>query len=229
MEVIILAGGMGKRLRKSVPDIPKPMAPVNDKPFLFYLLKWLKKYHVEKIVLSTGYKHESLFEYFGNLFENIPLIYIREEKPLGTGGAVVKTIVETTGSDILIVNGDTWFPINLEMFYDTHSDHNNIITIALKRMEDFSRYGTVEIIGDMVMKFHEKKFCSHGYINGGIYLFNRKYFRSREFPEVFSLEEEILSKEAGTSALKAIVYDDPFLDIGIPEDYYKAGNILKNS
>ena len=77
MEAIILAGGMGTRLRKAVPDIPKPMAPVNDKPFLFYLLKWLKQYKADKIILSTGYKSEYFFEYFGNLFENIPLIYNR--------------------------------------------------------------------------------------------------------------------------------------------------------
>lgn len=226
MEAIILAGGMGKRLQKSVPDLPKPMAPVNNKPFLFYLLKWLKQYHIENIILSTGYMHSSFFEYFGDIFENIPLIYVQEEKPLGTGGALLRAINEAEGDDVLVLNGDTWFPVDLKAFYRFHTDRNNYITIALKGMVNFSRYGTVEIAGDTVEKFNEKKYCTEGLINGGIYLFSKKYFESGNYPEVFSLEEEILSKEAGTSTLKAMVFDDPFLDIGIPCDYSKAGSII---
>lgn len=229
MEAIILAGGMGTRLRKAVPDIPKPMAPVNDKPFLFYLLKWLKQYKAEKIILSTGYKFENIFEYFGNLFENIPLIYVTEEKPLGTGGAVINALTGTTGNNILIVNGDTWFPIDLDRFYNSHLNNENLLTVALKRMKEFSRYGSVEISGDTIIGFHEQGYCSEGLINGGIYLVNRKYLESRKFPVVFSLEEEILVKEAGSSLLRAMIFDDPFIDIGVPEDYRKAGNILKNS
>jgi len=229
MEAIILAGGMGTRLRKAVPDIPKPMAPVNDKPFLFYLLKWLKQYKADKIILSTGYKSENIFEYFGNLFENIPLIYVTEEKPLGTGGAVINALTGTTGNNILIVNGDTWFPIDLDRFYNSHLNNENLLTVALKRMKEFSRYGSVEISGDTIIRFHEKGYCSEGLINGGIYLVNRKYLESRKFPVIFSLEEEILVKKAGSSLLKAMIFDDPFIDIGVPEDYRKAGNILKNS
>ena len=229
MEAIILAGGMGTRLRNAVPDVPKPMAPVNDKPFLFYLLKWLKQYKVDKIILSTGYKPGSFFEYFGDLFENIPLIYVTEEKPLGTGGAVINALAETTGNNILIVNGDTWFPIDLDSFYDSHLNNKNLFTVALKRMRKFSRYGSVEMSGETIVRFHEKRFCSEGLINGGIYLVNRKYLELRKFPVVFSLEEEILVKEAGTSQFKGVIFDDPFIDIGMPEDYSRAGNILKNS
>ncbi len=229
MDAIILAGGMGTRLRKTVPDIPKPMAPVNDKPFLFYLLKWLKQFKVDIIILSTGYKSEYFFEYFGNLFENIPIVYVTEEKPLGTGGAVINALTGTTGNNILIVNGDTWFPIDLDRFYASHLNNKNQFTVALKRMKEFSRYGSVEIRGDTIIRFHEKRYCSEGLINGGIYLVNRKYLESRKFPVEFSLEEEILVKEAGSSLLKAMIFNDPFIDIGVPEDYRRAGNILKNS
>jgi D-glycero-alpha-D-manno-heptose 1-phosphate guanylyltransferase len=229
MEAIILAGGMGTRLRKAVPDIPKPMAPVNDKPFLFYLLKWITQYQVDKIILSIGYKPESFYEYFGNIFENTPVIYVTEERPLGTGGAVIKALTETTGNNILIINGDTWFPVDLNKFYTLHLKNNNQFTVALKRMKEFSRYGSVEIRGDTIIKFHEKKFCPGGFINGGLYLADRKYFESREFPEIFSLEEEILVKEAGKSLLKSVVFDDVFIDIGVPGDYKKVGNILKTS
>src|SRR4030042_1109725 len=169
MEAIILAGGMGTRLSKAIADIPKPMAPVNDKPFLFYLLNWIKNYPVERIILSTGYRAESIFEYFGSSFENIPLEYVTEEKPLGTGGAFIKALESIRGINILILNGDTWFPINLNEFYTFHLKNNN----------------------------------------------------------VFSLEKEILVKEAGTSVLKGVVFDDPFLDIGIPDDYHRAGSFMK--
>jgi len=227
MEAIILAGGMGTRLRNAVPDVPKPMAPVNDKPFLFHLLKWLKQYKVDKIILSTGYKPGLFIEYFGDMFENIPLVYVTEEKPLGTGGAVINALAETTGNNILIVNGDTWFPIDLDRFYDSHLNNRNLFTVALKRMKKFSRYGSVEMSGETIVRFHEKRFCSEGLINGGIYLVNRKYLESRKLPVVFSLEEEILVKEAGASLFKGVIFDDPFIDIGVPEDYRRAGNILK--
>lgn len=229
MDSIILAGGMGTRLRKAVPDLPKPMAPVRGKPFLFYLLLWIKQYQIDKIILSIGYKPESFFEYFGDFFDDIPVIYVTEEKPLGTGGAVINALDHTKGNDILILNGDTWFPVDLDKLYDFHLRNNSRFTIALKRMRNFSRYGSVEISGDTIIRFHEKKFCSAGFINGGIYLVKRDYFESGEFPEVFSLEKEILEKEAGKSQLKGVVFDDPFIDIGLPEDYEKAGNIIKIS
>ena len=226
MDVIILAGGMGTRLREAVPDLPKPLAPVRGKPFLFYLLLWLKKYRVDRIILSIGYKPESFSEYFGDFFDDIPVVYVTEDKPLGTGGAVINALDQTKGDDILILNGDTWFPVDLNTFHDFHLRNNSRFTVALKRMKEFSRYGSVEISGDTIIRFHEKKFCSEGFINGGIYLVKREYLESGEYPEVFSLEKEILEKEAGKSLLKGVVFDDPFIDIGLPEDYGKAGDII---
>ena len=227
MEAIILAGGMGTRLQKIVTDVPKPMAPVNNKPFLFYLLRWISNFPVEKIILSTGYKSESIFDYFGNSFENIRLKYVKDEEPLGTGGAVIKALKSTRGKDILILNGDTWFPVNLNEFYSFHLKNNYIFSIALKRMKKISRYGSVEINGDTIVRFNEKKYCAEGLINGGIYLVNRQFFESRQLPDVFSLEKELLAEEAGTSVLKGMVFDVPFIDIGIPEDFRRAGSVMK--
>ncbi len=227
MEAIILAGGMGTRLRKIIADVPKPMAPVNGKPFLLYLFQWISHYPVEKIILSVGYKPESIIKYFGYSFGNIPLEYVTEEKPLGTGGAVINALKNTEGSNILIMNGDTWFPINLNEFYTSHLKNNHIFSIALKRLQKFSRYGSVDCAGSTITRFNEKKYCAEGLINGGIYLVNRRFFESRQFPGVFSLEKEILVKEAGTSVLKGLVFDDPFIDIGVQEDYHMAGSVMK--
>jgi D-glycero-alpha-D-manno-heptose 1-phosphate guanylyltransferase len=227
MEAIILAGGMGTRLQAVVADVPKPMAPVNDKPFLNYLLQWIARYPVKKIILSVGYKNESIREYFKDSFGRIPVEYATEVKPLGTGGAVINALEKTGSNYILIMNGDTWFPINLNKLYSVHTDKKHVFTIALKRMRKFSRYGSVECTGNTITRFNERKYCEEGFINGGIYLVNKDFFKTRQFPEVFSLEKDTLVREAGTSVLKGMVFNDPFIDIGVPEDYRRAGSVIK--
>ena len=227
MEAIILAGGMGTRLRETISDLPKPMAPVNGKPFLFYVLNWLKDYQVEKVILSTGYRSESIFEYFGGSFCGIPLEYAVEQKPLGTGGAISFALQKSQGNDVLVLNGDTWFPVPVSRFYLFHTGNQNRFSLALKPMKDFSRYGNVDCAGDTIIRFNEKKFCSEGLINGGLYIINRAFFESLKLPEVFSVEADVLEKYAGSSFLKCMVFDEPFIDIGIPEDYMHAAGLLK--
>jgi D-glycero-alpha-D-manno-heptose 1-phosphate guanylyltransferase len=214
-------------LSEVVADVPKPMAPVNGKPFLYYIFQWLEKFFFERVIISTGYKSETIIKYFGKSFGSIPIKYVIENKPLGTGGALMFALPKTEVSDILVLNGDTWFPIELNSFYSTHIQNKNLMSVALKRMKDFSRYGSVECRNNTIVRFNEKKYCSEGLVNGGIYLINRKYLESKKLPEVFSLEKEILEKEAGSSDLKCKIYDDPFIDIGIPEDYHLAGSLLK--
>jgi len=225
-EAIILAGGMGTRLREVVPDLPKPMAPVNGKPFLNYLLLWLKKYNFDKLIISAGYKSDTIVKYFGSAFEDIQIEYAIEKKPLGTGGAVKFALNKTTAKEILIVNGDTWFPVDLDMFYSAHQKSKSKFSIALKEMKNFSRYGSVECRDNTILKFNEKKFCSEGLINGGIYFISRHILDSGNYPELFSLEKDLLEKEAGSGTIKSQVFDDPFIDIGIPEDYRKAQTLF---
>lgn len=226
IEAVILAGGMGTRLHEVVPDLPKPMAPVNGKPFLWYLLKWLTEYPVSKIILSTGYKHESIISYFGNSFEGIPVKYTIEKEPLGTGGGLVFAAGKASGSDFIVINGDTYFPIDLNRLCSFHTGHSAFITVALKKMKDFSRYGTIEYTDGKILQFHEKKFCHDGFINGGIYVMNRNMLMSRHLPGIFSLEKDVLEKSSGTSDLFGMAFNEPFLDIGIPEEYRRAGSIL---
>ena len=226
IEAVILAGGMGTRLHEVVPDLPKPMAPVNGKPFLWYLLKWLTEYPVSKIILSTGYKHESIISYFGNSFEGIPVKYTIEKEPLGTGGGLVFAAGKASGSDFIVINGDTYFPIDLNRLCSFHTGHSAFITVALKKMKDFSRYGTIEYTDGKILQFHEKKFCHDGFINGGIYVMNRNMLMSRHLPEIFSLEKDVLEKSTETGDLFGMAFNEPFLDIGIPEEYRRAGSIL---
>lgn len=226
MEAVILAGGMGTRLRSVIKDIPKPMAPVNGKPFMLFVLQWVKRYPVEKIILSLGFKPDNVRNYFGDSFSGIPVEYAVEEQPLGTGGAVKYAVRFTKADDILVINGDTFFPVDLKKFYDFHKNNANSFSVALKRMKDFDRYGTVECLGETIVSFREKKFCSEGLINGGIYLINRKYLERQDLPDTFSIEKDLMEKEAGTGLLKALIFDDIFIDIGIPEDYKRASEFL---
>ncbi len=228
MEAIILAGGLGTRLRSTVAGLPKPMAPVNGKPFLFHILNWLKDYPLDKIVISTGYVSELIIEYFGNNFHGIPLEYTVEQIPLGTGGAIRFAMQKCDGNDFLVLNGDTYYPVELDKFISFHTERKSMFSIVLKPMKDFSRYGSVKCEGDTVERFVEKKQCVDGLINGGIYLINRNFFESQNLKEVFSVEKDILEKNAGSGVIKCMVSDMPFIDIGIPEDYERAGDFIKS-
>jgi len=229
MEAVILAGGSGTRLRDVVKDIPKPMALVNGRPFLQYLLSWISSFsHIERIILAVGYRSASISEYFGDRYHEISLVYAEESKPLGTGGAIKFAIQKCSGESILIINGDTFFPVDLNSFSAFHTKSKNSISLALKPMKDFSRYGAVVCKDDTITGFREKKLCDEGLINGGIYLINKAFFKSLNLPEVFSFESEVLEKLAGSSLLKCMIFGVPFIDIGTPEDYFKAGEILKN-
>ena len=226
MEAVILAGGFGTRLSKIIGDVPKPMAPVSGNPFLFYLFNWLREYPVEKVILSVGYKSEFIVSFFGNSFFDIPIIYAVEEKPLGTGGALKYALGKTKGDNIMVLNGDTYFPVDINRVYSFHTNGNYKFSVALKRMENFSRYGSVDCQGSTIVGFNEKKPCDEGLINGGIYLINRQFIESMQLPEMFSLEKDLLEKEVILSTIKGIVFDDIFIDIGVPEDYERAATIL---
>jgi len=225
MEAVVLAGGMGTRLRSVVSDIPKPMAPVAGKPFLEYILTWLSYSGVVRVVLSVGYKWECIRDHFGSRFGGMEIDYSVEDHPLGTGGAVALAISHTNEHTILVVNGDTSFPISLSELVAHHGKARGA-TLALKRMENFDRYGTVVLEGDNIVAFQEKAPRKSGLINAGIYALDRNFFSGRGLADRFSLEQDVLEKEAGQGRLFGAVFDAPFLDIGIPEDYARASEFL---
>jgi len=229
-EAIILAGGLGTRLRKVVKDIPKPMAEINGKPFLVYLLKYLSFQGIEKVIFSVGYKHEAIINYFGSNFENLNLIYSIEETPLGTGGAIKKSLNYLDSEEALILNGDTFFKINIHKFHNLHKTYNSYLSIALKKVKNPSRYGIVEIDENFrIKKFYEKEQLKKGgLINGGIYFLNKSFFTSLKMPDVFSFERDFLEKYYQNYDFYGFPCEGYFIDIGIPEDYEKAKEELKN-
>ena len=218
MEAIVLAGGFGTRLKEVVSDVPKPMAPVNGKPFLEYLIKDLGEKGIRHIILAVGYKKEIIKEYFKNRYENIEITYSEELTPLVTGGAIKKALKLAKEADIFIVNGDTFFDVDLKKMKEFHIENKSTLTVAVKEMENFDRYGSLVIKEKKIIEFEEKKKKAKGKINGGIYLI-KKDLLNRIEKENFSFEKKVLEDKK----IEKYSYESQgyFIDIGIPEDYFK--------
>ena len=138
-EAIILAGGFGTRLQSVVSDVPKPMAPVGNKPFIYYILKYINSFGLNRVVLSVGYRHETIIEYFGEKFENLELVYAIENQPLGTGGAV-KFSSNSIKSDCFFAEWRQFFQIGFRELANFHKQNGAKITLSLKELKNFDRY-----------------------------------------------------------------------------------------
>ena len=227
MEAIVLAGGFGTRLQSVVADVPKPMAMVHNKPFLEHILLYLKDNGITRVILSVGYKYEIIEDYFKNSFAGIELDYAVEEEPLGTGGAILNALSSARQDNVFIINGDTFFNVDLKKLLSKHLSYQSDLTLSLKPMQNFDRYGCVEVdASHKVSSFKEKEFVVQGHINGGIYILNKKILQSLALPKVFSFEE-FMQKNMNDINIYADIIDHYFIDIGIPEDYKKAQNELE--
>jgi D-glycero-alpha-D-manno-heptose 1-phosphate guanylyltransferase len=224
-ETIILAGGMGTRLRPVVSDVPKCMAIVGDKPFLYYLIEFLKKSGIEHFIFSVGYLHEAIEEYLSSNYKELNYSISLETEPLGTGGAIQLAINKTIERNILVCNGDTFYNVDINRLSEFHFQKKAACTLSLKRMENFDRYGVVELNDDSSIKsFKEKQFYKQGLINGGMYALNTQEFLQEPLPQKFSFEKDYLEKKVHSPnhRIFGIEQDGYFIDIGIPEDYEKA-------
>jgi D-glycero-alpha-D-manno-heptose 1-phosphate guanylyltransferase len=229
-EAIILAGGLGTRLRAVIADKPKVMAPIGKHPFLYYLLHYLADQGVRRVVLALGYQHQYVLQWLNQSashpfpFEITPVV---EPSPLGTGGAIRLSMHQTTAETIFVLNGDTYFPISLSEMEQLHQCMKKPITLAACYLQDTGRYGRLEIdeTQHLVRAFQEKQERNAGWINAGIYCIDRAWWMAQSFPEVFSFEKEVLehilnhTKPSPVAVFQARQF---FIDMGIPEDYIRA-------
>jgi D-glycero-alpha-D-manno-heptose 1-phosphate guanylyltransferase len=221
-EAIVLAGGFGTRLQHILPDIPKALAPIGGKPFLHFILRHLSSQGINRVVLSVGHKWELIQNHFGNESFGMKLDYQIESEPLGTGGAIKASLDHVTSNPCFVVNGDSLFMIHMEKLAIMHQERDADVTIALKHMKHFDRYGTVEIDDqNRITAFREKQFVPEGIINAGTYLVNRDLFRGKHETR-FSMEKDFFERELGNQRIFGLVFDDYFIDIGIPTDYERA-------
>lgn len=229
-EAIILAGGLGTRLREAVPELPKCMAPVAGHPFLKYVIDYYRSQGIQKFILSLGYKHESIEEYLAEHYSDLDYSTVIETEPLGTGGAIFKSAAEASSSDVLVLNGDTLFKIDVAAVAAFHAAKKADCTLSLKEMHNTDRYGIVETDSTgRILSFKEKSFYETARINGGVYALNVDTFLKEIFPEKFSFEKEYFEKLYGERNMYGLLQDGYFIDIGIPSDYNKAQHDFKTN
>ncbi len=226
MEAIVLAGGLGKRLRSVCPDRPKPMVDVNGRPFLYYLMQYWIEQGVSHFILSVGYLHEIVIDYFGHSFEGVPIDYSIEPSPMGTGGGLILALDHLFRLDhpVLVLNGDTYFEVPLEELKNFQKEKNCMCCLSLLAIEKNTRYGGIKILpSGQIMRFNEKNDVKSCLINGGCYLICPNYLK-RFIPPVLghplSLESDILMAAVNSKKTYGISFRKYFLDIGIPEDYF---------
>lgn len=223
-EAIILAGGFGTRLQTVVSDVPKPMAPICGRPFLEYQLDYLVSQGVERVVLSLGYLPDVVKKHFGNRYKSLEIVYAVEKDPLGTGGAIAYAAQHICGDKFWVFNGDSLFEVDLKKMESLYEHNKTDFALALRKVDDVSRYGKVETdANDMVIRFQEKSTTAEkGTINGGVYLIDKATFVRFAPARRFSVESEMFMPENRSVTITGIVSEGYFIDIGIPEDYQRA-------
>jgi D-glycero-alpha-D-manno-heptose 1-phosphate guanylyltransferase len=229
-EAIILAGGFGTRLQSVVFDLPKPMAPVNGIPFLDYQLLYLKHFGIKRVILSVGHLHPMITLHYGSIFEGMELDYAIENGPLGTGGGIRMAMEKCVSKTVLVLNGDSFFDINLNSLYKQHNTFMADCSLALRQVEDTSRYGTIKQGNNSaITSFKEKNGeANPGLINAGIYILDREFYLQKTKPgKKFSIEKDFFEKKLKELNIFGFPYQGYFIDIGIPEDYEKAQNDFK--
>ena len=224
---VILAGGLGTRLREVVADRPKVLAEVNGRPFLASLLDRLVDAGIGNVILCTGYMAELVRETLGDGYRGIELLYSRENTPLGTGGALRRALPLIASDPVLVLNGDSYCDADLGLFTRQHLSASAQASLMLVQVEDVARYGAVDIDGTgCVVSFREKGSRNGaGLINAGIYLLARHVIVSIPAKRAVSLEREVFPRLIGTG-LFGFPQTTRFIDIGIPSDYHAASAFL---
>ncbi len=222
MKALVLAGGLGTRLREVAPHLPKPMIPVAGRPFLEYLLDRLIAGGISEIMLSVGYLADVIVNHFGNRYRSAEISYAVEDEPLGTGGAIRHALGGESSEPWLILNGDTLLDLNYQSFFSWYAKNPSDLAIVLRRVSDVGRYGAVKTEGEHVTGFLEKGLSGEGLINAGIYVLKPALMGALGLNGRFSFETDLLQPHAGKLAPRAYVSEDFFIDIGTPEDYERA-------
>jgi len=227
---VILAGGLGTRLRSAVPDLPKPMAPISGRPFLEYQLDYWINQGVHRFVLSVGYRHEAITEHFGSRYKGAQIEYAVEERPLGTGGGFLAA-AEKLGSQepFLLLNGDTYFGVDRKVLHAYALEHDADWCLSLFRTSEKGRYMGIEMSPKgQIMSLRSGVEQGSRLANGGVYWVHpRVLSEAPSLGEKMSLEDDLFPNAfAAGRRLFGIECKGTFIDIGVPEDYHRAPTLL---
>ncbi|WP_157591440.1 sugar phosphate nucleotidyltransferase [Permianibacter aggregans] len=228
--LIILAGGLGTRLRSAVADKPKPLAPVAGKPFIDYLIERWAKLGFSSITLSVGYLGDMIEQYAQCSPHSSILRIVHEATPLGTGGAIRHTLVELSDDEewVLVANGDTWFPCEPDKLASVSNRHGYPIVVAATTVTTNDRYGSIRVGENQSISRFSEPTNGDDIINAGIYLLKRSYYleATAEFNGPFSFERDVLVSQAQMGKVGVSIQNGLFIDIGIPSDFKRAQSLF---
>lgn len=219
---IVLAGGLGTRLRSAVPDVPKCLAPIDGRPFLEWLLRSLAERGVAHFVLALGYGSSQVLDFLDQSWvHGLSIKTVIEHELLGTGGAARFAMDEVGLSEALIVNGDTFLGGSLQyMLEPLDLACEERMRIATVQVPDRTRFGGVAVdTSNRVIAFLEKGQCGKGRINAGLYRIHRSALDAA-LGDVFSMETQVMPRLLEHGMLQARELTGPFIDIGVPDDYH---------
>lgn len=220
-EAIILAGGLGTRLREVIKDIPKPLAPIAGQPFLNIHLNHLQKQGIKQVILSIGYKAEQIQDQFGSSYHGMAITYVVEKQKLGTGGAIRLAMSHANSKAVCVLNGDSFLPFDLSAGVALFDQDQKPIIYGCQ-VTDTARFGRIEHENGIIKGFREKGLTGPGVINAGIYLLPTNLLDDFPINQPFSLEQAFFSQVGLDQGFRLLVVNEPFIDIGIPEDYQRA-------
>lgn len=224
-EAIVLAGGLGTRLRAVVAQVPKPLAPVASRPFLGWLLDRLAGAGMRRCILATGYRSDMIEQAVGARWRGMDIAYSVESAPLGTGGAIRLAASHLQGDAAHVLNGDTWLEYVPAALEAAARKSGTPMAIALAQVDDVGRYGAVEMRDCLAVAFHEKGETGAGWINAGCYFLTAEVLMG--MPQgAFSFEQDVLQPRATTGDVAAFIETAGFIDIGVPEDYRRAQGLF---
>ncbi|MBA4373140.1 MAG: galactokinase [Thermodesulfovibrio sp.] len=226
LDVVILCGGLGTRLRSVLSHLPKPMATINENPFLDILIRFMEGQGFRRFILCTGHMQEVILQYYREANADVTIIVSEEEMPLGTAGAVKNAEPLILSNPFIVMNGDSFCPVDMQDFLNAYSDRKAEYLIALTEIEDMGDYGTVNMDAAFkISSFLEKGKKGRGSVNAGIYLFQRDVFSLIPPGIPFSIEYDLFPKLLSRK-MYGFLCNESLIDIGTPERYEHAKKIF---
>ena len=233
MDVIVLAGGFGTRLRPWTESVPKPLLPILDKSMIEHVLDVLPESQVDRVLIAAGYGVEQMRQHFDGIPLPYEVVIVEEKEPLGTGGAIANCRQYLSGGTFCVINGDLITSLRVEEMLDFHRINGGIATISLWEVEDPSRFGVADYIEDTgkIMRFQEKPPIEEAYsnlINAGTYLLEHEIFDM--MPEgAHSIERDVYEKIAASGILNGFPFEGMFVDAGTPSSFIEASQACISS
>jgi D-glycero-alpha-D-manno-heptose 1-phosphate guanylyltransferase len=228
IDAIILCGGLGKRLRSVIGETQKVMAKTGDRPFLDVILGNLKKQGLRRVILCTGFDARRVEDYYAASPQGLEIVFSKESKPLGTGGAIKQAQAYVKSDHAFVMNGDCYCDLDLKAMLQSHLHQSALVTLSVSPLEDKKDYGGVSVAPDgQVVAFKEKESSSaNRFASVGLYCFRRDAWRAMPATDAFSLEYDFFPLLTGRG-LYAFIVDKPFYDIGTPDRFGAAQQRFK--